>query len=531
MFLIKEILSFIGQINRKYYFDYFIVLLLALTLFSWLQASPTLPEPDSFYHAKIAQFISQGKILHQFPWLSETSLKDNFVDHHFLYHLLLAPFVKLFDPLVGVKVATVIFTSLTVLLFYWLLKRFAVKWPFLFVMALLSSQPWLFRASLVKAPVVLLSLILLAFYFVSHKKYKSLAVISFLSVWLYAGWPLIPVIVILYVLLVWLLEKIKIKESLWQKVKNFLKIKKQQIIPWSAISYCLGGVVGGLTLNPYFPNNLKFYWQQIVKIAVINQQGIIGVGGEWYPYGLVKLVSDAPLACALLLVSILVFLLTFKKQSIYSWLWAFLSFGFFLLTLKSRRYVELFAPFIIIFSAFSLSDFIRYYSLKKIWADLGIVWQVVFSAFFILIALGFIINIPRDLKIAKRDIKNGLPLTHYQKASQYLKENSPQNSLVFNADWDDFPALFYYNDHNYYLIGLDPTFMYEQSPARYQQYVEVTLGVSRQNLGKVIHEQFKADYVFLDNNHRALEQILNDNADFKLVYKGEEGKVYKFTGQ
>lgn len=525
--MLKEILSFISRLNCRYYFDYFIVLLLALVLFSWLQASPTLPEPDSFYHAKIAQFISQGKILHQFPWLSETSLKDNFVDHHFLYHLLLVPFVKLFDPLVGVKVATVIFASFLTLTIYWLFKQFQVKWPFLFTAMLMAIQPWLFRVSLVKAPAVFLILFLLAFYCLIHQKTILLFLLSFLGVWLYAGWPLIPVMVILYVLLVWLLEKTKIKESLWQKVKNFLKIKKQQIIPWPGIMYCLGGVVGGIILNPYFPNNLKFYWQQIVKIAVINQQGIIGVGGEWYPYGLVKLVSDAPLACALLLVSILVFIFTLRKQSIYSWLWALLSFGFFLLTLKSRRYVELFVPFIIIFSAFSLSDFIKYYSLKKIWVDLGIVWQVVFSAFFILIALGFIINIPRDLKIVKRDIKNGLALTHYQKASQYLKENSPQNSLVFNADWDDFPALFYYNDHNYYLIGLDPTFMYERNPARYQQYVEITLGASRQNLGEVIHEEFKADYIFSDNGHLALENQLKFNTNFIKVYQDSESQIYQ----
>lgn len=525
--MFKDVLSTIAQFNRRYYFDYFVVFLLALVLFSWLQNSPALPEPDSFYHAKIAVFLSEGQILHQFPWLQETGLKDNFVDHHFLYHILLVPFVKLFDPLTGVKAATVVFASLFVLIFYWLLKKFAIKWPFLFIVVLISSQPWLFRASLVKAPAAFLSLILLAFYCACHQKYISLVVISFFSVWLYAGWPLIPAMIILYVTLVWLLEKIRAKESLWQKVKSFLHIKKYQIVPWPAVFYCLSGIISGLMINPYFPHNLKFYWQQIVEIAIINQQNVIGVGGEWYPYNLFSLMSDAALVCAMSVVSLLAFGLTFKKQSVFSWTWGMLTAIFFMLTLKSQRNVEFFAPFAIIFSAFTFSSFFKnqsYFEIKRLIKN-G--WQPVFSVIFLVIGLSFVFHIPRDLLAAKKDVKNGWTLTHYQKASEWLKNNTPKNSVVFNTDWDDFPFLFYYNSHNYYLTGLDPTFMYKKDKARYWQYVNVTLGKEPFNLKSPIKDNFRADYVFLDNKHLALENNLKFSADFLKVYQDEEGQVYQ----
>ena len=101
----------IKDLNQKYFFDYFLIIIIALSLFSWLQVSKTLPEPDSFYHVKIAQFISQGEVLHKLPWLQETSLKTNFSDHHFLYHLLLAPFTFFDNPLIGVKFATALLAT------------------------------------------------------------------------------------------------------------------------------------------------------------------------------------------------------------------------------------------------------------------------------------------------------------------------------------------------------------------------------------------------------------------------------------
>lgn len=525
--MFKEIWSFFREINRKYFADYFIVLLLALVLFSWLQSSPTLPEPDSFYHAKMATLLSDGQFLKQFPWLQETDLKEDFVDHHFLYHLLLVPFVKLFNPLVGVKIATVIFASLATLLLYWLFKRFEIKWPFLFIIVILASHPWLFRASLVKAPVVLLSFLILSFYFITHQKYKSLAFISFLAVWLYGGWPLLLILVIIYILVVWLLERIKDEDSIWFRVRDFLKVKKNKVVPWSGILYCLGGIVAGIVINPYFPKNLSFFWEQTVKIALVNYQSVIGVGGEWYPYGFLNLISDASLVCALLVVSIFLFILTFKKQSIYSWTWAALAIIFFILTLKSRRNVEFFIPFTVIFSAFTFSDYFKRFSFLKIKMILKIGWRTAFGFLLIVIGLSFAFHTPQDLLTAKRDIKNGWPLSHYQKASRWLKENTPQGSIIFNADWDDFPFLFYNNSQNYYLIGLDPTFMYEKDKERYQKYVDVTLGKVQFNLDKIIKEDFKADYVFLDNNHQTLNNNLKFNSNFSLIYQDGEGKVYK----
>jgi len=518
--------DFFREANQKAYLDYFIVLIIALVLFSWLQASPALPEPDSFYHAKMAQILSQGQVLQQFPWLAETGLAGAFVDHHFLYHLLLVPFVLLFNPLIGVKIATVIFATLLVLTVYFLFKKFHIRTPFIFVAFLLMSQPWLFRASLVKAPMVFLIFLLLAFYFLTHGRWLALAVVSFLSVWLYAGWPLLPFLILIYLFFYWLLEKFRTENSIWYSFKQFFNRQKKSF-PWRALSYGFGGALAGLVINPYFPKNLGFYWQQLVEISIINYQKVIGVGGEWYPYGLLKLAADAPLACSLLAVGLMLFALTFKKQSIYAWTWLVLALIFFGLTLKSQRYVEFFIPVTVIFAAFCFSDYLKKLSRFHLGVLMNVGWQALFLLFGLVLAAGFLFKLPADLAKVKQDIKNGWPLTHYRAAAGWLEQNAPAGAIVFNADWDDFPFLFYYNSRNYYLTGLDPTFMYRRDKNKYQEYLDITLGKNSKELAKTIKNQFKADYVFLDKNHGNLKRILDYLKGTVKVYEDGEALIYK----
>lgn len=131
--------------------DYLIVFLLALAFFSFLQSAPVMSDPDGFYHAKVSMLISEQGIIKSFPWLQQTSLKENYTDHHFLYHLFLIPFVKFSDPLVGVKFAQALLSAFFILVFYWFLKKEKIKLPIFWVILLLTNSPFLFRISLVKA--------------------------------------------------------------------------------------------------------------------------------------------------------------------------------------------------------------------------------------------------------------------------------------------------------------------------------------------------------------------------------------------
>src|SRR3989344_3431557 len=87
-----------------------VIFAVSVLLFSWLHWQPAFADPDSFYHAKMSQFLLERGAINEFPWLSATSLRYQFVDHHFLYHLILIPFVAV-SPLIGLKVATVLLAA------------------------------------------------------------------------------------------------------------------------------------------------------------------------------------------------------------------------------------------------------------------------------------------------------------------------------------------------------------------------------------------------------------------------------------
>src|SRR3989338_7121434 len=100
--------------------QYLLIIVLAYVLFFWLQSSSTLADPDSFYHAKIGIILSHGTIPHEFPWLQYTTLNQSFVDHHFLYHVFLIPFVTLFpDPLAGLKFSVIVIGTAVFTLLFW----------------------------------------------------------------------------------------------------------------------------------------------------------------------------------------------------------------------------------------------------------------------------------------------------------------------------------------------------------------------------------------------------------------------------
>ena len=515
----------IASISRKFYLDYLLVFIIALGVFGWLQSSFTLAEPDSFYHARMAVIMSEGKILHNFPWLNATSLKDNFADHHFLYHLLLIPAVKLFTPLIGVKVATVLFAGFLMLTIYWFLKKFQVKYPLLFIFLLFLSSPWLFRVSLVKAPALFLIVFLLSFYSLAHYYKWRFFFLSGISVWLYGAWPLIPLSGLLFLSLTLILP-ILFKNS-FHNLISWIGKKRQAV--FKTVAYGWLGILAGLVINPYFPVNLKFYGQQIIDIAVFNYHSVIGVGGEWYPYGFVKLLTDTPLSFILLILGLFFFILSFKKQSIYAWFFAALALGFLILTLKAKRQVEFFAPFSLIFFAFSFSDFYKKYFMLSWLPLIGRRWSKTFSFLLGLIILPFVLQAPFIFKQAKDDLDHGWPLNHYQAAAVWLSKNVPAGQVIFNADWDDFPFLFYYNPNNYYLTGLDPTFMYKHNQDKYWKYVNISLGKQSVLLNSALKADFNSRYVFLDQQHQALARNLIFTAGASKAYEDKEALIFRLN--
>ncbi len=505
--------------NRRPYLAYLLLALVAGSLFAYLAATPTFADPDSFYHAKLSLLLAQRGAFTEFPWLSATGLKDSFVDHHFLYHLLLLPFVLLLPPLIGLKAATVIFATLFILVFYWFLRQFQIKGAIYYALFLLTVNPFVFRLNLAKTSALALILVFVAAYLIFKRYYLALVLWSYVYVWTYGGWPAMLLLVGAYigVCTLWSLQQRGSAAVHLSRVKIF---KQNFYLLVSAVI----GLVAGLIFSPYFPANLNFYWQQIIQIAVVNYQYVIGVGGEWYPYALPQLLGAALPFFILTWAAVLAFIFAYRRQPIQSWFFFLIAFVFFGLTLKSRRYVEYFVPLGVAFAAISLNAYWREYREKILAFAPG--WLLAAALITLVIATGPVFY--HDISGIRPSYLAGFGLEKFAGASRWLYGHSAEGDIVFHSDWDEFPLLFYHNDKNYYLVGLDPTFMYEYSRTNYRLWLELVTGQTADGLYPTIKNIFGAKYVFVDiNGNQAFDRNLAANFNFEKVYEDSEAKIYR----
>lgn len=525
-----------------WWLSYVLIFGITFVLLLGLQASTVFSDPDSFYHAKMAVLMRDQGIIHDFPWLKLTVLGEHYTDQHFLYHVALIPFVTWLPPLLGVKLATVFFGALLATTVYWLLRSFNVRWAFAFVVILMLVRPFVFRISLAKAPSTSLIFLLLGLGWILHYHVRRLFILAFTYVWYYGGFALLTVAAVTATTVSVLYNRLthtqahrvvdKIFALVHQRARRH-RIRRTHL--WILVSV-IGGTLAGIVFNPYFPSNLSFYMQQLVNIGVINFRNVIGVGGEWYPYGTVELIAGTAFISLLILLALASAMIRWRRPSKQTITFFLLTVFFFLLTIKSRRYVEYYVPFALIFSAFSLNDtfggsggaaWIR--ELRRLFAPSRFMRGLIaVVGACILFGVGYLGV--RDYLGNWRDLRHGFPANRLEAPSLWLAEHSPPGSRVVHSDWDEFPILFYYNSHNTYIVGLDPTFLYKADEDRYWTWVDITLGRYTGDVYAAVTETLESRYVLIAGNHEAMKRLISRDPRFMKRYEDDQATIYEAVG-
>ncbi|HEU4511330.1 MAG TPA: hypothetical protein VFR78_24085, partial [Pyrinomonadaceae bacterium] len=146
---------------------------------------------DGYYHVKWSRdlwhSIKSGAFPPQFPWLPLTTLNPkDYVDHHLLFHVFQIPFVAGSDARLGAKIGTALFGSLAVLACYWLLLRYRIRYPLVWLIALLAcAAPFLFRMNMAKAPPFAIIYLIIAIHLFFQRKYWLLLPLSLIFTWTY----------------------------------------------------------------------------------------------------------------------------------------------------------------------------------------------------------------------------------------------------------------------------------------------------------------------------------------------------------
>jgi len=410
-----------------------------------------------------------------------------------------------------------------------------------------------------------------------------LFLISFFYVWSYGGFVLILAVAGAFGLV-----EFVVRWWVWGLSPPSLKLRRARgIFPnhffhsFSPLFVSLLGVIAGLVVNPYFPKSLSFLKIQMFQIPFTASQ--VKKGMEWNSILLhfQEFVLDNLSVLVLFAVSVGVFIyvilngakrseefrgilgsleeermvvkerdpslrfVTLRMMSnwdakIKVFQFLFLSLFFFALTLRSQRFIEYFIPFTVLFIAYVLGSYMPNFSSLKEDIHKNLLslrevknWLNVFviGCFFLVTSTFVVVNISLTLWY----FSAGWPQDEYKNAANWLKQNTPKQSTIFNMDWDNFPELFYYNTDNYYIVGMDPTFMYEYDSKLYWMWYHITVrwnvcdeekcsGKEFPPPAEVVKNTFHSDYIFIKKTHR-----MNQNLERELQKVFDDGKavIYK----
>src|SRR5215831_593675 len=255
-------------------------------------AGPAILDNDGYYHIRWSKMLRESAPhLPKFTNLPLTSLsEDRYVDHHFLFHVLLIPFT-FGDLRVGAKLAAVLFSTLGMAMCFWLLVAYRVRFRWFWLLPLVaSSEPFLYRMAMTRDPSLSLLVLALGCYTILERRWLILAVVGFVFVWLYSLFPLLLALAAAYTIA--------------------LYVGKRRIDLRAPLA-AGAGIATGLIVNPYFPKNITLFVEHL-KMKLSSSYAV-DVGVEWYPYDTWVILGGSAVAFAIFVAALLAF--DFRNRS------------------------------------------------------------------------------------------------------------------------------------------------------------------------------------------------------------------------
>jgi len=498
--------SIVGR-SKKYlsFSAIFATVFIVFSRFEFNKRMPFFSGEDSFYHVGMAKYIFEHGIPHQFPYLFYTILNKNFVDHQLLFHLILIPFIKIFGEITGPKIMIIGFVALSFSLLYLIFKEKNLKFAGFYALAAFFVMPadFYFRMAFIRVEAAALFLMVLSFYLLSKKKYVWLGIVSLLFCWLYAGFFIIPVLVVAYL--------------------SAMLLTNQKIDYKLPLAVFVGTLLG-IIINPYFPKNINFLMVQIFQTGFGAKPYS---GGEWKPYDTWYWFCSSIVPIMIFFGSLLIGLIK-KEKSNFKELMVVI-FGFFLLALelKSKRYVE-YWPFWAVMSGFILAGPYLEEKIINFKKNNGSTSKgISFLMLIILIVAASFLYGSEQMGKGLADTQTPINMDKAKEVHDVLKKDSSSGDIVFTDDWDVFPYYFYLNQKNYYIVGLDPEFMNKYDSGLFEEFASISSGKDSTNLEKIKND-FNAKWVIVASDHPQFKMNLENNSElFKKVFSNGDFTLFQ----
>ena len=477
--------------------------IVAFAVFAAVQwATPGIVGNDGYYHLQMASLMREQGLTPVFDALPYIILNAaDYTDHHLAFHLFLVPFASV-DPALdggaaltlGAKLGSVALSALGVVAVWRLLRGQGVTYAAVWALGLFAvSEAFLYRLSMARAQSGAVVILVLALHWLLTGRHRWLAPLGFVFVWFYNAFPLLLVVAGVYVAAVFMLER---------------------RIVWPALLLPAAGIALGLIVNPYFPENLVFIAGHLLpKVG----ESAVPVGNEWSPYQTWTLAQNSGAALAAVLLGALA--VGWREERIDRA--ALVGLGlvgvFGLMVFRSRRFVEYFPVFALLFLAFASAPLVARWRLA---AAPGVRRLAVAAAVAALAVLAIL-----TVRDARALVAASKPADTYADAMLWLRSEAPEGATVLQTDWDYFTRQFFYHDDARYINGLDPTFMQLYDEKLYDQWVDITRG-RVEAPGGVISRDFGAQYVFSDLNHDGFLAAAAEDPALTEVYRDEYAVIF-----
>lgn len=222
---------------------------------------PLLYDADAYYHLAISRATAHQGILRDLPWLRFSTLHQGFGDKELLFHILLAPFAALPDPLLGGRLFLALCNALIAAALSHLALRAIGWWGLLMPLWLCyAATEFTWRLVRLRPELLSLFLLLIAFWAIARGRYRWLGALAALYTLTYTAFhAFLGLCGILFLVFGWARRR-------WE---------------WGLLLYPLLGAGVALVIHPNFPKNLEVWIVQNVQFFL--RKGDLDVGTEFRP--------------------------------------------------------------------------------------------------------------------------------------------------------------------------------------------------------------------------------------------------------
>ena len=512
----------------------------ALLLFGWITqfGSALIRDPDELYHFHHALIYGErGLATGAFPWLTLSVISQYNADLWYGFHLLIVPFTK-GNPIAGLKLATVIVTAASAAIVWIAVRlsgfRLSFLWPILFLFA---TGFGLSRFYMLRPGVLSMALtcLLLTALYTDRRRLALVVAAAFAFVHLTVVW--LPVAVCIAVAL-----SSRLLESRW----------RGRVIGWAFTGLALGAV---LRPNPIGAMHLLYI--QTIGLAIARASGALPYDVQemtplpvaaYHTIGLFTVLLAAATAMLLRTIARKGWRTGLRDQSSFILVTGLFTIAFGLgVVLSAMRCLDQFHGFgtlylaavatVMLHEKTSLSPITRGGARERMRMPFPL--AAVAAA---IIAIGFVATSAPNA--FRGDPTEDLNPYKYHDAALWLRTNAPSNCIVFHARWFDFPLLFFWNDRDRYIGGMDPVFSYYDSPTRTYEYQQFRtdrtggkiLAFPTDRTGKSVNDaltkDFGASYVLVEPSeqpHLAAALAADPSATLAFGNDGQSIEIYSLA--